>query len=173
MNSQHENKFEFKTKKEGGDLVEINLIGSGPYNVEVKFPDGLTERFDHSTALLKSPKRLLSKIGTTRIESSVVQFKNSLFVFSNGSKYELFMSIAESHTKDKVVIGEVVAPMPCKISSVRVIDGETVKKGQILLVLEAMKMEHVIKSPIDGVIKRVVFKDGDIVGEGKILVHYE
>jgi 3-methylcrotonyl-CoA carboxylase alpha subunit len=62
--------------------------------------------------------------------------------------------------------------MPCKISAVNVKAGDNVTKGQTLLVLEAMKMEHVIKSPKDGVISKVFYKVGDIVGEGKNLVSF-
>ena len=63
--------------------------------------------------------------------------------------------------------------MPCKISTVIVKVGDTVKKGQVLIILEAMKMEHVIKSPQDGVVSKVYYIVGDLVEEGKNLVAFE
>ncbi|KAI8847458.1 carbamoyl-phosphate synthase L chain, ATP binding domain-containing protein [Chytridium lagenaria] len=69
--------------------------------------------------------------------------------------------------------GSVKTPMPCKISAVSVAAGQEVTKGQNLIILEAMKMEHVIKSPRDGKIKKVHYKVGDLVGEGKNLVTFE
>jgi 3-methylcrotonyl-CoA carboxylase alpha subunit len=63
--------------------------------------------------------------------------------------------------------------MPSKISQVYVKAGDIVKKGQPLVVLEAMKMEHVIRSPVDGVVTKVVYKVNDLVAQGKQLVHFE
>jgi biotin carboxyl carrier protein len=66
------------------------------------------------------------------------------------------------------------SPMPCKISSILVKVGVQVKKGQTLMVLEAMKMEHAIKAPSDGkVTKFTQLKVGDLVEEGKVLVQLE
>jgi 3-methylcrotonyl-CoA carboxylase alpha subunit len=69
--------------------------------------------------------------------------------------------------------GSVVTPMPCKISQVLVTPGQAVEAGTPLVVLEAMKMEHVIKSPQEGVIDRVFFQVGELVGEGKLLVSFK
>lgn len=63
------------------------------------------------------------------------------------------------------------APMPCKITHVHVRTGDDVEIGQPLLVLEAMKMEHVIKSPIKGKITRVVYPEvGMLVPDNAELV---
>ncbi len=47
------------------------------------------------------------------------------------------------------------APMPGKIASVRVSEGQRVEKGDVLVVLEAMKMEHAVKAPRAGVVSRL------------------
>src|SRR5690606_41959334 len=54
--------------------------------------------------------------------------------------------------------GSLTAPMPGKIISVAVAAGDTVKSGDILLVMEAMKMEHTICSPRDGVVAEVFYQ---------------
>jgi len=61
--------------------------------------------------------------------------------------------------------GELTAPMPGKILKVLVGQGDQVKKGDALMVLEAMKMEHKIVSPFDGEVGRVFFKEGERVGQ--------
>ncbi len=66
--------------------------------------------------------------------------------------------------------GHVRAPMPGRILKVQVKPGQTVTKGQTLVVLEAMKMEHGIVAPKDGVIDRVPFALGDLVDDGAELV---
>ena len=67
------------------------------------------------------------------------------------------------------VSGGVTAPMPGKITEVRVNVGENIKKGQILAILEAMKMENEIPSPKDGVVKEIRVNEGDNVNRGDVL----
>lgn len=62
------------------------------------------------------------------------------------------------------------SPMSCKVSSVRVKQGQRVQKGDVLMIVEAMKMEHVIRAPRTAVIGKLYFKEGQIVGEKKTLV---
>jgi biotin carboxyl carrier protein len=68
---------------------------------------------------------------------------------------------------------EVFAPMPGKVLSVEVSNNETVEEGQALLVLEAMKMENVIRAPRSGVIASVDAAAGQAVEKGAALVTYE
>jgi 3-methylcrotonyl-CoA carboxylase alpha subunit len=67
----------------------------------------------------------------------------------------------------------VKAPLPGKIIDLRVKAGDTVSKGQPLLVLEAMKMEHTLAAPADGTIKTVRYAVGEQVVEGAELVEFE
>jgi propionyl-CoA carboxylase alpha chain len=69
--------------------------------------------------------------------------------------------------------GSLHAPMPGNVVSVAVKAGDTVRKGQTLVVLEAMKMEHPIGSPEDGVVEEVKVSPGDQVERGAVLVVVE
>ena len=60
--------------------------------------------------------------------------------------------------------------MPGKISAVHVQAGDHVQTGRVLMVLEAMKMEHAVSAPRDGVIERVCCSEGDQVAEGDELL---
>ena len=64
---------------------------------------------------------------------------------------------------------KVTAPMPGTILAINVNQGDTVKRGQILMVLEAMKMENEILSPIDGRILSVNTSKGSAVESGALL----
>ncbi|MDQ3005948.1 MAG: biotin/lipoyl-binding protein [Chloroflexota bacterium] len=68
---------------------------------------------------------------------------------------------------------ELAAPMPGVIRSVNIEEGESVKKGQTLLVLEAMKMEIRIQAPFDGVVKSLAVKVGQTVEREQILIVLE
>ena len=62
------------------------------------------------------------------------------------------------------------SPLPGTILNMLVSKGEAVKKGQVLLVLEAMKMENSIEAEDDGVIEKINFNKGDSVLEGDVLL---
>ncbi|CAJ0763930.1 17641_t:CDS:2, partial [Entrophospora sp. SA101] len=68
--------------------------------------------------------------------------------------------------------GSVITPMPSKISQIFVKPGQTVEKGAPLIVLEAMKMEHIIKSPYSGIIEEILYNVGDLVEENKKLIKF-
>ena len=67
-------------------------------------------------------------------------------------------------------VGRLTAPMPGKLISFSVKAGDTVSKGQALAVMDAMKMEHTISSPIDGVVQELMYLPGDQVVEGAELL---
>jgi len=69
--------------------------------------------------------------------------------------------------------GEIEAPMPGKVTAVDVSNGEKVAKGQRLLTLEAMKMEHALTAPFDGTVTELNAKAGAQVTEGQLLVKVE
>ncbi|MBW6513146.1 MAG: biotin/lipoyl-binding protein [Candidatus Syntrophosphaera sp.] len=69
--------------------------------------------------------------------------------------------------------GEIRAPLPGVISSLRVQEGDAVKKGQTILVLEAMKMESEIAAPVDCVIGSIHVKEHAPVQEGDLLMTLE
>lgn len=66
--------------------------------------------------------------------------------------------------------GRLTAPMPGKVVSFAVKAGDAVKAGQALAVMEAMKMEHTIAAPADGVVQELLYAPGDQVAEGAELL---
>ena len=69
--------------------------------------------------------------------------------------------------------GRLTAPMPGKVVSFSVKAGDKVVKGQALAVMDAMKMEHTISSPIDGVVQELLYLPGDQVADGAELLKLE
>jgi glutaconyl-CoA/methylmalonyl-CoA decarboxylase subunit gamma len=69
--------------------------------------------------------------------------------------------------------GSVRAQIAGRVISVKVKPGDKVSRGDILLILEAMKMENEIKTPADGTVKEIPVKDGDRVVEGAVLAVIE
>mmetsp|Transcript_3261 Transcript_3261/g.2205 ORF Transcript_3261/g.2205 Transcript_3261/m.2205 type:complete len:80 (-) Transcript_3261:61-300(-) len=67
----------------------------------------------------------------------------------------------------------IISPMPGTIISVSVAPGDTVQDGQELLVIEAMKMQNLIKSEVSGKIKKVNIKPGQAVAVDELLIEFE
>ena len=66
--------------------------------------------------------------------------------------------------------GRLTAPMPGRIIRLMVEAGEIVRRGEPLMIIEAMKMEHTVTAPVDGVVEAVRFAVGDLVEEGAELI---
>ena len=69
-------------------------------------------------------------------------------------------------------VNEIKAPMPGQIVDIKVTTGQEVKKGDALFILEAMKMENILKSPGDGVIKNIKVNLRDKVEKNQVLIQF-
>ncbi len=69
--------------------------------------------------------------------------------------------------------GAISSPMPGRVMAVRVAPGDEVGSGQVLVVLEAMKMEHPVLAPYDGTVTEVACREGEIIGADTVLVVLE
>ena len=69
--------------------------------------------------------------------------------------------------------GAILSPMPGRVIAVDVAAGDTVAKGQRLVTLEAMKMEHALVAPFDGTVAELTASEGGQVTEGTVLVRIE
>jgi biotin carboxyl carrier protein len=63
--------------------------------------------------------------------------------------------------------------MPGKVIAVKAVVGQTLSKGEEILIVEAMKMENAIRAPRDGTLKTIAVKVGDMVTPGVVLVELE
>jgi biotin carboxyl carrier protein len=106
--------------------------------------------------------------------------EKSFTISVNGTKYQLnvkdkFDELLKSLGMDNLAsskVNEIKAPMPGMVLDVRVAEGQEVKKGDPILVLEAMKMENILKSPTDGTIKKINVKKGIAVEKNQVLVQF-
>jgi 3-methylcrotonyl-CoA carboxylase alpha subunit len=92
------------------------------------------------------------------------------FVWCEGADFEFERSSPLRRTGAGEHEGDLVSPMPGRIRRAFVAPGERVEKGQVLMVLEAMKMEHAIRAPREGVVSRLPHAEGELVEAGVVLV---
>ncbi len=93
-----------------------------------------------------------------------------VLVGADGEMYAFELDVGETPDGEAAVgDGAVRSPMPGRVTSVQVKNGASVAEGAVLLVLEAMKMEHALKAPIAGVVSGLSVKPGDQVEEAVVL----
>ncbi len=117
-------------------------------------------------------------LGTQRVRAQVhVQAAGAhspdtrISVFTAQGMAELSLEDTLAHAGEGASEGgQLTAPMPGKVLSFAVKAGDAVKKGQPLAVMEAMKMEHTIAAPADGVVGELLYAPGDQVTEGAALL---
>ncbi len=120
---------------------------------------------------------LTDENGTQRIFIASTQDKT--FVHLNGR--QIVVDHPESTEKtsyqsDEQLLGSetgICAPMPGKILKILVEKNQKVEQKQNLVIVEAMKMEHNIRSPRSGIIKNINFKEGDLVDTGQEILEIE
>jgi 3-methylcrotonyl-CoA carboxylase alpha subunit len=115
-----------------------------------------------------------AETGESQINACVLQHGLQRVVMLHGERYE-FNAIDpyESPHDDEAHAGHLTAPMPGAIVSVLVKVGDKVAKGQPLIIMEAMKMEHTIVAPFEGKVEAVYFAAKEQVKEGAELVALE
>ncbi|HKC66840.1 MAG TPA: biotin/lipoyl-containing protein [Bacteroidia bacterium] len=159
-----DNKFDFNFEKTQGvwqlegkdiafDMIEINknsfhvLKDNKSYNVEI--------------------------VGHNVAEKSFqIKVNQTIYNLTVKDKYD---ELLHQLGLDKAMVSKVSnikAPMPGLVLNILVEDGQEIKKGDALIVLEAMKMENILKSPTDGKVKKVAVKKGVAVEKGQILIEF-
>ena len=123
---------------------------------------------------------LNSKSYRIQVLSADKKTKNYSFKINNQNyevclkdKYDELLQKLGMDTSASKKINELKAPMPGLVVDIFVDNGQNIKKGDPLLVLEAMKMENILKSSADGTIKKVEVKKGSTVEKNEVLVHFE
>ena len=110
------------------------------------------------------------EIDNTRIRSKVT-FDNELLLIQSKSGDVLFKILPKFETVKKVSIeGGLNAPMPGKVVEIKINKGAKIKKGDTLIILEAMKMEHKVLAPSDGKVKEILIHKDEQVENGATLV---
>jgi 3-methylcrotonyl-CoA carboxylase alpha subunit len=114
------------------------------------------------------------RLDGTALHGTVRRDGEVLHVFTGGAHYTLHYADPMAHAGEhEAAGGRLTAPMPGKVVAVIARDGQTVKKGEALVIMEAMKMEHTISAPSDGLVEEVLYQVGDQVADGAPLLAFK
>ena len=110
-------------------------------------------------------------LGGVRGRATVLDRGSVTAVFLAGENWQLIegdpLAVHEGHDP---AAGRLTAPMPGRVTQLLVAAGDAVGRGEPLMIIEAMKMEHTVAAPIDGIVDAVRFAVGDLVEEGAELI---
>jgi len=107
-----------------------------------------------------------------KVNSSLLNSHGESMIMALGKEAVVAVP-SKKFTKSKGLAGGLVSPMPGKIFKVLKPEGAKVQKGETILILEAMKMEHSMRADVDGVVKKIFFKEGELVQGGVVLAQLE
>jgi 3-methylcrotonyl-CoA carboxylase alpha subunit len=114
------------------------------------------------------------KLGAQAVHGAVRRDGDILHVFTGGAHYQLTYNDPMAHAGEtEAEGGRLTAPMPGKVVAVLAAKGQEVKKGDALVIMEAMKMEHTIAAPHDGVVDDILYGVGDQVADGAPLLAFK
>lgn len=105
-------------------------------------------------------------------ESKTAQIKvnGNIYTLTAQDRFDILLDQLGLSSLNMAKVSEIKAPMPGMVLKVFVTEGTEVKKGDNLFILEAMKMENIIKSPADVTVKTVKIKPGDKVEKSQVLL---
>ncbi|MDB4924303.1 acetyl-CoA carboxylase biotin carboxyl carrier protein subunit [Mucilaginibacter sp.] len=106
------------------------------------------------------------------LKTAEIRVNNNIYIITAKDRFDVLLEKMGLSSLANAKISELKAPMPGMVLKVFVEEGATIQKGDNLFVLEAMKMENIIKSPTNTVIKSVKIKPGDKVEKGQILLQF-
>jgi 3-methylcrotonyl-CoA carboxylase alpha subunit len=167
-------------------VVGIALLADGRYRITLSEGSWIAEgtslayremdshktaihRFEAEVCGVETEKQ--SAENARELQATVLHRGGNLTVFLAGEVYRLRSRDLDQQVFDETErAGGIVTPMPGKIIEVAVAQGDRVCAGQTLLILEAMKMEHSVKAPVDSVVECLDVEVGDQVEEGKVLL---
>ncbi len=144
--------------------VEYRYLGQNVFTVSI----GEAEQRVRVTSW--DDPQITLEIDGHRSTARVITTADYSYVHANGVDSALMPKPRFPDKSSLVPAGGCVAPMPGKIIEVRVSEGDTVQAGQVLLIMEAMKMEHTVSAPQDGTVHQVGVVRGDQVDADALLV---
>ncbi|WP_293787542.1 acetyl-CoA carboxylase biotin carboxyl carrier protein subunit [uncultured Pedobacter sp.] len=156
--------FSFEVENEdsafsiNGDRVQLDLRQIGDHSTHV-----LYQNRSFNTELIDINKN--EKTCKIRVNGNIYQI-------SIEDQFDVLLKQLGLDNLSANKVLEIKAPMPGLALKVLVEEDAEVKKGDNLLILEAMKMENILKSSTDGVVKKILIKQGDKVEKNQILVQF-
>jgi len=109
------------------------------------------------------------KLGDKTIKSVITKGEKEKYVFVDGDIFKVknIELTGTRKTKKKEKESSLNSPISGKVVKIKAEVGNEVKKGDVLLIIEAMKMEYIIRAPYNGIVKKINFNENDLIEIGQ------
>ena len=153
---------------------DINLDADGIIINDARFECNLLKISDESFHILLENKSYSVEVVSADAETKSFCFKinGKKYVVDLKDKFDLLLEQMGMNNSAANKINSIMAPMPGMIIDLKVKEGDHVKAGDPLLILEAMKMENVIKASGDSIVKSLKVKKGESVEKNQVLIEF-
>lgn len=155
-------KYSFEADRSGGDLI----INGNKLTADIKQLNAAAWHIIHN---LRSYNIEVVSFNHAK-KIAEVKVNNNIYKITSKDQFDVLLDKLGLSDLNAAKISEIKAPMPGMVLKVFVSEGAEIKKGGNLFILEAMKMENIIKAPTDVMIKTLKIKPGDKVEKGQILM---
>lgn len=105
-------------------------------------------------------------------KSFIIRVNGNKYTVQLKDKYDELLEKLGMNNTSAAKIKDVKAPMPGLVVDIRVKEGDEIKKGDALVVLQAMKMENILKCPADVTIKRIHVKKDDAIEKNQLIISF-
>ena len=119
------------------------------------------------------PGLLKISVGDRMFKCVISEGEENKFVFIDGNVFKVKRIELTGQRKTSKKEGDLNSPISGTIVDVKIKVGDKVKKGDVIIVIEAMKMEYLIRAPYDGKVKKIFFKTKDQIEIGELSAEIE
>ena len=106
-------------------------------------------------------------------KSFLIKINNTKYTVSVKDRFDILLDQLGMSNANSAKVNDLKAPMPGLIVDVKVQVGDTIKKGDTILILEAMKMENVLKATGDGIVKAIKISPKQNVEKNQVMIEFE
>jgi biotin carboxyl carrier protein len=165
-------------------MLQIKVNGKYDFDID-KHTDGLSINGEPATADIRQLNEfsyhIINQLKSYNAEvisfdaaakTAEIKVNNNIYTLTAKDQFDVLLDKLGLSSLNSAKISELKAPMPGLVLKIFVAEGTEVKKGDNLFILEAMKMENIIKAPADVTVKNVKIKPGDKVEKGQVLLQF-
>lgn len=165
-------------------MYKINVNGNHAFKIETENDtikvDGEVVQLDaiqlsatQSHVLYKNKSYNLEIVSEDKEEKTMdIKVNGNVYKVSVEDQYDQLLKKLGLDNISSKKVKEIKAPMPGLVLNIIAKEGQEIKKGDNLLILEAMKMENILKSPTDGTVKKILINIGDKVEKNQVLIQF-
>lgn len=156
------NKYDFEVDKQQKDLlVDSNIIVADIQQLKASLYHVINNHTSYTAEVVNFDRET---------KTAGIKVNNNTYTVSAKDQFDVLLDTMGLSNLNTAKVSDIKAPMPGLVLKIFAEVGNEIKKGENLFVLEAMKMENIIKAPADAIVRAIKINPGDKVEKGQVLM---